>query len=343
VGTEASRENENFARASTRREHLLWVLGGAIACASPIEADPGIATDIDAGATSLDGTSSDASTEESGAEDDDAPASESGSSGEPDPTTTTESTESSSSSGSIEVECTTARVMVAPGANLNVRPSASTTEDPIGTLTNADLVDVLDEVEGELIESTTTWLHIATTDLDGYISKAHASCMLDECSFFDIPEAEYLTYGLHPDGSDALVFLGITDDGITQTIGNAADSAGTHAQDGTADGHDYSAAVDLRVIGLSDAAIEQYIADLAAVGYAGWYRQPGADGVPSDWSPHIHAVWVGASMKASLRDQVRSWVDGRNGLVSDTPYQFHEWPECMRDAIWERYLENNPE
>lgn len=343
MGTEASRETENFTRASTRGAQLLWLLGCVIACGSPIEADPGTATDGEPATTSLDGTSSDASTDESGSEDDDAPASESESSGEPDPTTTTESTESSSSSGSIEVECTTARVMVAPGANLNVRPSASTTEDPIGTLTNADLVDVLDEVEGEMIENITTWLHISTTDLDGYISKAHASCMLDECSFFTIPEAEYLTYGLHPDASDALVFLGISEDGVTQTIGNAPDSAGTHAQDGTADGYDYTTAVDLRVLGLSDAAIEQYIADLAAVGYAGWYRQPGADGVPSDWSPHIHAVWVGASMKASLRDQVRSWVDGRNGLVSDTPYQFHQWPECLRDAIWERYLENNPE
>jgi hypothetical protein len=193
-----------------------------------------------------------------------------------------------------------------------------------------------------MVEDTTVWLHVSTTDLDGYISKAHTSCMLDECAFFDVPEAEYLTYGVHPDASDALVFLGITEDGITQTIGDAAASAGTHAQDGTAEGHPYSAAIDLRVLGLGEAEIRQYIADLAAVGYAGWYRQPGADGVPSDWSPHIHAVWVGAAMKLSLRDQVRSWVDGRNGLVSDTPYQFHQWPECLRDAIWERYLENNP-
>jgi hypothetical protein len=223
-----------------------------------------------------------------------------------------------------------------------VRPSASTVEDPVGTLGNGDRVDVLEEVEGEPVENTTAWLHVTTTDLDGWVSRAHTSCMLDECSFFDVPEAEYLTYGLHPDASDALVFLGITEDRITQTIGDAPDSAGTHAEDGSAEGHPYSAATDLRVLGLSEADIDQYIADLAAVGYAGWYRQPGQDGVPSDWSPHIHAVWVGAPMKLSLRNQVRSWIDGRNGLASDTPYEFHQWPECLRDAVWERYLENNP-
>ena len=243
--TAANRNQMHFAMAGLQRRHAYVLLVCATACASPTEPDPGMGDETEAGATSHDGTSGESSDGSGSGDDSEPPASESSSSGAPDPTTTTESAESSSSSGSIEVECTTARVMVAPGANLNVRPSASTTEEPIGTLSNADLVDVLEEVEGEMIEDTTIWLHISTTDLDGYISKAHASCMLDECSFFDVPEAEYLTYGLHPDASDALVFLGITEDGVTQTIGNAPDSAGTHAQDGTADGYDYTTAVDL--------------------------------------------------------------------------------------------------
>ncbi len=328
---------------STRAVGLALLLGAGTACGDPSEPARQSAADSDVDPTSSTGTTGGSAPDETGSGDDAEPstASSSSSGDEPEPTTG-EGSESGSSSGGVEVECTTARVLVAPGAGLNVRPSASTAEDPVGSLSNGDLVDVLEEVEGEMIEDTTVWLHISTPDVEGYVSKAHTSCMLDECAFFEVPDAEYLRYGLHPDASDALVFLGITADGITQTIGNAAASAGTHAQDGTADGHPYTAAVDLRVIGLSQSQIRQYIADLAAVGYAGWYRQPGADGVPSDWSPHIHAVWVGAPMKASLRNQVRSWVDGRNGLVSDTPYQFHQWPECLRDAIWEWYLENNP-
>ncbi len=267
----------------------------------------------------------------------------SSSSGAASSTGTAEGTSSSgSSTGGPMLACASVRIMVAPGAGLNLRSDASTTQDPVGTLNNADVVDVLEEVDGQPVEGNPTWLHIVSADQQGYIAQAHTSCAVEECDLFEVPPADYLSYGLHPDASDALVYLGITPDRITQTIGGAAASAGTHAQDGTADGTPYSAATDLRVLGLSEAAIRQYIIDLAAAGYAGWYREPGADGVPSDWSPHIHTVWVGAPMKASLRNQIRSWMEGRNGLVSNTPYGFHQWPPCVRDALWERYLELNP-
>ncbi len=251
--------------------------------------------------------------------------------------------DSTSSSTGVDVACSQARVLIAPGAELNVRPSPSTDDDPVGVLANAQIFDVLEEVDGQNIEGNDVWLHIETADLEGYISQARSSCAVDACDLFEVPDAEYLMYGLHPDASDALVHLGITTDRVTQTIGKAAASAGTHAQDGTAEDVPYSAATDLRVLGLSQDEIRQYIADLAAAGYAGWYRSPGNDGVPGDWSPHIHTVWVGAPMKLSLRNQVRSWMEGRNGLSStNTPYEFHQWPECVRDALWERYLEHNP-
>jgi hypothetical protein len=165
---------------------------------------------------------------------------------------------------------------------------------------------------------------------------------IDGCALVTPPSAPYLLYGLHPDASNALRHLGFTASRISQTIGNAAASAGTHAQDGTAGGHPYSAATDLRVVGLTTNQIAKLLDDLASVGYAGWYRRPGYDGWPASEAPHIHAVWVGAPMKLILRNQLRDWIVGKNGLASHTTYTFHTWPQCRRDAIWKRFLLHNP-
>ncbi len=326
-----------------RRRGKAAVFLSAAACGSFESAPPAVDTEPAAESSSggelpATGTSS-SSTQTQG---DDTGSAENGTTSAASGSTSGDDGSSSSSTGAPVVTCAMVRIVVAPGAALNLRPDASTSQEPVGTLYNADIVEVLEEIDGEPIEGDTTWLHVASDAQEGYIAQAHTSCAVDECDLFDVPQADYLTYGLHPAASDALVYLGITPDRVTQTIGSAAASAGTHAQDGSAEGVPYSAATDLRVLGLSDADIRQYIIDLAAAGYAGWYREPGADGVPSDWSPHIHTVWVGAPMKGSLRNQVRSWMDGRNGLVSNTAYGFHQWPQCVRDALWERYLEHNP-
>jgi hypothetical protein len=60
-------------------------------------------------------------------------------------------------------------------------------------------------------------------------------------------KASLLTYGLAPDASDHLRCSGLDAGDISQTIGDAAASAGTHAQDGTIGGKAYCAATDLRV------------------------------------------------------------------------------------------------
>lgn len=164
----------------------------------------------------------------------------------------------------------------------------------------------------------------------------------DACALVTPPKAPYLLYGLHPDASDALRSLGIAADGISQTIGNAAASAGTHAQDGVASGRPYSAATDIRVRGMTETQIRTLLGALAHVGFAGWYRKPGFDGWPASEAPHIHAVWVGAPMKRILRDQVRDWAVGKNGLVSHTTYKFYTWPQCARDVIVKRFHEHNP-
>ena len=56
-----------------------------------------------------------------------------------------------------------------------------------------------------------------------------------------------LKYGLHPRASDALRACGVASWRLTQTIGNAAASAGTHAKDGSVNGNPYSAATDISV------------------------------------------------------------------------------------------------
>lgn len=149
-----------------------------------------------------------------------------------------------------------------------------------------------------------------------------------------------LRWGLHPDASDRLRCAGVPAERITQTIGNAAASAGTHAADGTANGLAYSAATDISTRGLSTADVHALLDRLANQGFAAWYRWPGHDGWPSDEAPHIHAIYVGCRMKASLRSQVSGWLASRNGLVSNTTYRFHTWSAAQRAlvrAVYDRF------
>ncbi len=154
------------------------------------------------------------------------------------------------------------------------------------------------------------------------------------------PEAALLKWGLHPRASDALRSIGISASRIMQTIGNAAASAGTHAQDGTVNGHPYCAATDISVSGLSSAQIRNLLERLGKVGFAAWYRWPGHDGWPSYDVRHIHAVYANARMKSSLRSQVRSWLVGRNGLVSNTLYQFYQWTAAAKAVVRHKFQQS---
>ena len=140
-----------------------------------------------------------------------------------------------------------------------------------------------------------------------------------------------LHWGLHPRASDALRAAGVSGWRIMQTIGNAPASAGTHARDGYVNGQPYSAATDISVSGLSSSQIANLLEKLAKVGFAAWYRHSGYDG----WYGvnHIHMVYANCKMKASLRSQVRSWLAGRNGLVSNTTYHFHTWSAAARAVV----------
>lgn len=149
-----------------------------------------------------------------------------------------------------------------------------------------------------------------------------------------------LAWGLHPDASDHLRCAGVPASRITQTIGSAPASAGTHARDGYVNGQPYGAATDLSTRGLATGEIRELLARLANQGFVAWYRWPGHDGWPSSEAPHIHAVYVGCAMKSSLRAQVSDWLVGRNGLASHTSYTFYTWTAAQRAvirAVFERY------
>jgi len=143
--------------------------------------------------------------------------------------------------------------------------------------------------------------------------------------------AALLRWGLHPRASDALRASGVAAWRITQTIGNAPASAGYHAQDGSVNGAPYTAATDLSVSGLSAAQIHNLLERLAKSGFAAWYRQDGRDG----WrgANHIHVVYANCTMKAQLRAQVRAFLVGRNGLVSNTTYTWHDFSDAAVRAV----------
>lgn len=171
--------------------------------------------------------------------------------------------------------------------------------------------------------------------------EAHPSGTDDTCAPAPPPTPQLPTcahrpllhWGLHPDASDRLRCAGVPDARITQTIGSAAASAGTHAADGQVGGAPYSAATDISTRSLSTADIHGLLDRLANQGFAAWYRWPGHDGWPSSESPHIHAIYVGCAMKASLRSQVGAWLASRNGLVSNTVYRFHTWSAAQRALV----------
>jgi len=153
--------------------------------------------------------------------------------------------------------------------------------------------------------------------------------------------AGLLRWGLHPVASDRLRCAGVSSSRISQTIGNAAASAGTHAQDGSTAAGPYSAATDISVSGMSDAEVRSLIARLDALGFAAFFRNPGHDGWPSYEARHVHAVFVGAKMKSSLQSQVWDFLAGRNGLASHSTYSFYQPPASVKSYVKALFLDAN--
>lgn len=161
---------------------------------------------------------------------------------------------------------------------------------------------------------------------------------VDETSV-DGARAALLKAGLHPRASDALRAAGVSASRITQTVGDAPASAGVHLADGIVNGKPYTAAVDISTSGMTEPQIHNLLEKLGKVGYAAWYRKTGFDG----WSgsKHIHGVYANCKMKEALRSQVRSWLVRRNGLLSNTLYQWHSFSTAARSTVHAKFAQSN--
>jgi hypothetical protein len=179
----------------------------------------------------------------------------------------------------------------------------------------------------------------ATFDDDDAFSVFEADVVEGEGATGVIAFQPLLKWGLHPRASDALRAAGVSAWRITQTIGNATASAGYHKQDGTVNGQPYTAAVDLSVSGLTSTQIHNLLERLAKVGFAAWYRKSGSDG----WvgANHIHAVYANCRMKTQLQSQIRSWLVGRNGLVSNTLYKWHTFSALAKSVVKSKFAQSS--
>lgn len=119
-----------------------------------------------------------------------------GTTGEPDPTAASASsgpapTDDDSTTGEPS-DCPRIRVIVGSGEVLNVRPTPSTAEEPIGSLPNSSIVDVVEQVTGEVIDGSDVWFHIVTDTLDGYVFGGFAECTLEEPPELSPPDGFWL-------------------------------------------------------------------------------------------------------------------------------------------------------
>jgi hypothetical protein len=155
------------------------------------------------------------------------------------------------------------------------------------------------------------------------------------------PHRPLLLWGLSPDASDRLRCAGKSVIDITQTIGHAAASEGTHEPDGFVDGAPYCAAVDLGVGGLSESEVHGLLDKLARHGFVAFFRNPGHDSWPSTERSHIHAIYAGVRMKEGLRQQVRDWLSGRNGLEDHGIYRFYRPSSAQRELTLALFNQHN--
>ena len=130
---------------------------------------------------------------------------------------------------------------------------------------------------------------------------------------------EYSPVGLIPPMEKSLNDISLTHR-ITQGFNSSVKASNYHGSDYELHGTSYSSAVDLSIRCLTDEHIKFLLGELASRGFAAWLRRNGEDG----WrgQAHIHAIWVLGKLKPQLDSQVKDWLAGRNGLVSDLPYEF---------------------
>jgi hypothetical protein len=144
--------------------------------------------------------------------------------------------------------------------------------------------------------------------------------------------------GLHPEALAALRGIAVAHR-VTQGINNSTTRGNVHYTDGIFKGQPYTGAADISVRCLTAEQIKALLERLADAGFAAWYRKPGMDG----WTgpSHIHAVWAGCSLKPVLQQQVRSWLDGDNGLAASKPYRFWQPSAGLKEKVQSLYRASN--
>ncbi len=73
-------------------------------------------------------------------------------------------------------DCPRVKVHTAGGNTLNVRPQPNTNDPPVGQLNNGDIVDVVQQVTGEIVSGNDLWFQIAAPSVKGYVSAVFATC-----------------------------------------------------------------------------------------------------------------------------------------------------------------------
>lgn len=118
---------------------------------------------------------------------------------------------------------------------------------------------------------------------------------------------------------------------VTQTLNTSVARNNYHGEDYKIEGNSITAAVDISVRCLTKDTIQVLLSSLADEGFAAWYREDGSD----DWQgpSHIHAVWAEEPLKQQLRLQIKSWLNGKTGLVGDRTYTFWQPNEAQKASI----------
>ena len=162
------------------------------------------------------------------------------------------------------------------------------------------------------------------------------------------PNAPIRRWGMTPEAFAAYLSTGYDVSRIVQTMTRpgheVAASAGTHDQDGTANGIPYSVCVDIHVTDLSPLRVKALLGKFWSAGFAAWYRC--ADYPEDHWTgaTHVHAVWAAASMKRECRRQVHDFlaVPAKTGLASHLLYNFAQPAASQQTAIRSAFLAHNP-
>lgn len=218
---------------------MRWSWLGSGVCMALVLATAGCGSDDDFGPPFDPQASSSGDASPSGSTDPGDPSAVADSSGGSDPSAdTTGSPPSEDSSTGETSDCPRVRVMVAAGEVLNVRPTPSTEQEPIGTLPNNAIVDVIEQVEGELIDGSSSWFHIATDTLEGFVFGGFAACTFDEP-----PEL------LPPDG-----FWLPLECGMTATI-SQGNNGGTSHQGNAYYAFDFSLGLDTPMVAMADGIV----------------------------------------------------------------------------------------